>query len=94
MHSLEDRRIILSASFMYKLMYDFIDVPCLKENIIRNNSMYVTRNRPILICNNHSTSYGLNEPMTRLIRLFNLYHDEFENCNSIDMLKNSIRSKL
>ena len=91
---LSDRRVISSASFMYKLLNGQIDVPYLKDLIMENESIYHTRNRPPLIYNSHSTNYGMNEPLTRLVRLYNLYQYEFNDSSSVINLKSRIRQKL
>ena len=88
---LNDRRTIFDAVFMYKLMNDEIDVPNLRNSILENGSTYATRFRSRLIYDSHSTSYGMNEPITRMIRLYNSHRDIFENCNSINTFKSKIR---
>ena len=42
-----------------------------------NDRLYATKNTPALINYNHSTFYGMNESMTSLIRMYNMYQDEF-----------------
>ena len=94
MNSLEDRRLISSATFMYKLVNDIIDVPSLKENIRVNESRYMTRNRNVVLINNHSTNYGQNAPMTRLLRLFNEHFDIYEESLSVNSFKSSFKKKI
>jgi hypothetical protein len=94
MNSLEDRRLISSATFMYKLVNDIIDVPSLKENIRVNESRYMTRNRNVVLINNHSTNYGQNAPMTRLLRLFNEHFDIYEESLSVNSFKSSFKKRI
>ena len=94
MQTLQDRRTILTSSFMYKLVNDEIDVNYLKQKIVVNQSSYTTRNRNYLINCTHSTDYGMNEPMTRMIRLYNSYYDCFVSSSSVNVFKCKIRSKL
>ena len=94
MDTLQNRRVILSSSFMYKLMNNNIDVDCLRQKLILNESSYATRNRHYFMNYNHSTDYGMNEPVTRLVRLFNLYFDWFQESSSTNIFKCKIRNKL
>ena len=94
MNTLQDRRTILSSSFMYKLVNDEIDVNYLKQKIIVNQSLYTTRSRNHFINYTHSTDYGMNEPMTRLVKLYNCYYDCFVSSSSINVFKCKIRNKL
>ena len=64
METLEDRRLIANATFMYKLKNNIIDVPSLKNKIRMNSSIYETLNRNIVLIDNRTTNYGPNAPMT------------------------------
>ena len=94
MDTLKDRRIVSSCLCMYKLMNEMIDVQYLRDKLIANDNIYVTRNRSSLIQISHSTDYGLNEPLTRMIRLYNLYEECYVNNSSINVFKTKIRNKL
>ena len=83
MDTLENRRLVMNGTFMYKLMYDVIDVPSLKDCIRLYESAYATRNRNIALIDNHTTNYGQNAPMTRLLGTYNQYYDIFEQNSSI-----------
>ena len=92
--TLSDRRIMINASFMYKLLNGKVDATYLKNQLNLNESTYATRNRPTFVHNQHSTSYGMNEPITRLTRIFNLYSSEFKESSSVYVLKTKIKQKL
>ena len=92
--TLNDRRILINASFMYKLLNGKIDAIYLKDQLNLNESRYATRNRPTFVHNQHSTSYGMNEPITRLTKLYNMFSCEFVESNSVDILKTKIKQKL
>ena len=94
MDTLNDRRIVSSCVFMYKLMNEMINVKYLKDKLIANDSIYITRNRASLIQISHSTDYGMNEPLTRMIRFYNLYEECFLNNGSISAFKSKIKNKL
>ena len=49
MDTLENRRLIANATFMFKLRNDMIDVPFLKNKIRMNSSRYETRNRNVVL---------------------------------------------
>ena len=75
-------------------MNGIINVKDFEDRIRVNNSVYVTRNRPTLIQDDHSTCYGMNEPMNRLIRMYNMFKDDFIASNSINVLKAKISARL
>ena len=91
METLEDRRLIANATFMYKLKNNIIDVPSLKNKIRMNSSIYETRNRNIVLIDSHTTNYGLNAPMTRLLRVYNENYDIFEQSRSLLIFKSSFK---
>ena len=94
MDSLQNRRIVSCSIFMYKLMNQVINVPSLSNQLVYNESIYQTRNRHTFVQPPHSTNYGMNEPLTRLVKLYNLYEVDFLASNSVNMLKTRIRNKL
>ena len=92
--SLNKRRTIISSSFMYKLLNGFIDVLILKDQLILNESRYSTRTKSKYVQQKHSTNYGMNEPVTRLIKLYNVYEDNFANSSSVNKFKSRLRSEI
>jgi len=91
MNSLADRRKISDGTFMYKLTNDLIDVPELRTCINVNRSSYETRHRQPLIVINHSTSYGKNEPLTRMLYFHNEFYYIFNDSISVTSFKTKIR---
>ena len=94
MKELAQRRKILSAVFMYKLVKNIMNVPVLREKLIVNSSRYETRNRPNFMLPLHSTNYGKNEPFSKLIKIFNEYEELYNNSNSVVSFKTKIRQIL
>ena len=92
--TLENRRVLFSSVFMYKLINGNIDVNSLRDKLNINNSAYATRNRAHFMQNIHSTNYGMNEPIHRLVKYYNLFNDCLDECNSFKDLKIKIRIKL
>ena len=87
METLQDRRKRYDGVFMFKLMTNLLDSPYLQSTITHNSSSYNTRNRCVLTQAQHSTSYGYNETMTRLTRLYNENPDAFMNQHTLNSFK-------
>ena len=69
-----------------------IDVPSLKNKIRMNSSRYETRNRNVVLIDNHTTNYGLNAPIyTRLLGVYNENYDNFEQSRSSLSFKSSFK---
>ena len=68
-----------------------IDVPSLKNKIRMNSSRYETRNRNVVLIDNHTTNYGLNAPMTRLLKVYNENYDIFVQSRSLLSFKSSFK---
>jgi hypothetical protein len=77
MDTLKNRRSLATASFMYKLTNGEIDAPELKDLLTANQSRYDTRNRPVLMSSSHSTNYGKNNPINRMVNVFNSHSNIF-----------------
>ena len=87
MDTLQGRRKRYDGVFMFKLMTNLLDSPYLHSTITRNSSSYDTRNRRVLTQARHSTSYGHNQTMTRLTRLYNEDPYTFTNQQSLNSFK-------
>ena len=94
MDSLEERRKVAGATFMYKLMKDVVSVPNLKNVIVFNASNYNTRRRPLLTRSTHSTSYGMNNPMNRFTMLVNEHSNVFMSSETVNVFKRQIRERI
>jgi hypothetical protein len=71
LEKLDTRRINLSAVFIFKILHRNIDSLELK-NMIKINNNRRTRVSKYLTEIAHKTNYGLNSPLCRGIRIFNM----------------------
>ena len=95
LQSLQDRREILIASFIFDILHDNILVDELSDNVNLNNNRQL-RHSKYLIEKFHNTEYGRNEPLTRGCRIFNNYIQCYENltiCSKVSY-KNNLRKHI
>jgi len=94
MESLEKRRMVNSAVFMYKLTNGIIDLKELNEQIMINQSRYETRHRQMLVIRPSINNYMFYSPMQRFMRLYNQFYNSFLTSESVNIFKNQIRSQI
>lgn len=76
--SLENRRIMLDMMLLYDLMNSRVDCPELVGRVLFLAPRRRTRRPALLHAPPHRTNYGLNEPLTRLTRLYNKLFGEID----------------
>ena len=89
-HSLADRRDILSSCFIFDILHNNIDDPYLCGRVIRNDEVRQTRHTKFLKEVKHRTEYGKNEPINRGIITFNKYAD----CHNDNITKQTFKNKI
>lgn len=84
--SLQERREIADILFIHRLLSGSIDCSSLYDSIFFNTNTRNLRNRRLFYLLSHHTSYGLNEPLTRMLRLVNLNPNSFDfNTNTYNL---------
>lgn len=90
LNSLRSRRDISSILFISDILVKRIDSPYIFGKMNKNdNPYYNLRSSRVLNPTFHRTNYGMNEPITRMVNLFN-------KCNCFDesISRNGLKSKL
>lgn len=71
MLTLYDRRLLLDMGFLFDILRGRVDCPELLADITFNTPQYRTRHTAIFAPRAHTTNYGQNAIMTRLLRTYN-----------------------
>lgn len=79
MKTLEVRRNVLSINFLHGIIWGFVDCQDLLEVIkINVPSRRLRNNVKFFHIDLHRTDYALNEPLTKALRLFNVYSNQLD----------------
>jgi Reverse transcriptase (RNA-dependent DNA polymerase) len=92
LESLQARRENLSAIFIFNILHNGVNSAVLKDNVKINNNR-LTRISRYLVETIHSSSYGMNNPLNRGIRLFNSKTHCYDKNNiiSVQTYKNRLK---
>ena len=89
------RRNMLGACFAFDILENNIKVKILQD-AVKVNDNRLTRHSKFLKEPFHNTSYGRNEPITRIIRLFNMFSEFYDKNKKItkETFKKRIKSSI
>lgn len=88
--TLQKRRKVQQAMFVAKLLRNEVDSPDLLSMMNIRAIQRPLRQRALLSARFHRTTYGFNDPMSKMIRTFTLVEDLFEFEESSQSFKNKI----
>jgi hypothetical protein len=94
LESLESRRNNLSAVFIFNILHGRINSTALSDNVKKYDNRQ-TRYSKYLKETNHTSDYGINNPLNRGIRIFNSRIDCYDKNNiiSVDTFKIRLRKR-
>lgn len=88
--SLETRRKGADTLFVHQLLAGTIDCPALLETISINTNPRSLRSMPVFRLKTHRTDYGMNNPMSRMLRIANDIPNVFDFHHTKFSLKNAL----
>ena len=95
LQTLESRRTISSACFVFDILNENINVKYIFENVTINTNNR-SRHSKYLIEKFHNTEYGRNEPITRSCRIFNEFINSYMSLTELSKTayKNNLKELL